>query len=257
MGNKLQGKVAIVTGGTSGIGAGIARLFLSEGACVVVSGRDRERGARAVERLAQEDGHAGRVVFHRADLANPADCTALVERTVEAFGGVDVLVNNAGDFTRGTVEDTTLELWERHMAVNLRAPFLLMQACIPHMRARGGGSIINIGSVNAYIGAPNLFSYSVSKGGLMTMTKNAAQQLSKYRIRVNQLNVGWTLTEGEDRVQREVTGDPHWLEHAIATRPFGRLLLPKDIAKAALFFACDDSQLITGSVLVVEQQPVD
>ncbi len=257
MGEKLQGKVALVTGGTSGIGAGIAKLFLQEGARVVISGRHADRGSKAIAHMVEEGAHEDRIVFHRADLASPADCRELVEFTSETFGGLDVLVNNAGDYTRGTVEDTSLELWELHMAVNLRAPFLLMQSCIPHMRARGGGSIINIGSVNAYIGAPNLFSYSVSKGGLMTMTKNAAQQLSKYRIRVNLLNVGWTLTEGEDRVQQEVTGDPQWLARATATRPFGRLLLPEDIAKAALFFASDDSQLITGSVLVVEQQPVD
>jgi NAD(P)-dependent dehydrogenase (short-subunit alcohol dehydrogenase family) len=122
------------------------------------------------------------------------------------------------------------------------------------MKTRGGGSIVNIGSVNAYIGAPKLGPYSVSKGGLMTLTRNAAQEFGRHRIRVNQLNVGWTLTEGEDRVKREQEGQPeNWVEAAGKTRAFGRILEPLDIAKAAAFFASDQSALITGSVLDVEQ----
>jgi NAD(P)-dependent dehydrogenase (short-subunit alcohol dehydrogenase family) len=122
------------------------------------------------------------------------------------------------------------------------------------MRARGGGSVVNIGSINAYVGMASLGPYSVSKGGLMTLTRNAAQTLSAHRIRVNQLNVGWTLTEGEDRVKREEEGlPPTWIDEAGKTRPFGRILSPQDIARAAAFFASDDSALITGSVLDVEQ----
>jgi NAD(P)-dependent dehydrogenase (short-subunit alcohol dehydrogenase family) len=124
------------------------------------------------------------------------------------------------------------------------------------MKTRGGGSIINIGSVNAYIGEPKLGPYAVSKGGLMTLTKNAASTLNKYRIRVNQLNVGWTLTEGEHRVKLEEGKGDDWLEAATATRPFGRLLLPRDIAHAAAYFASDESALITGAVLDMEQYPV-
>jgi NAD(P)-dependent dehydrogenase (short-subunit alcohol dehydrogenase family) len=124
------------------------------------------------------------------------------------------------------------------------------------MKARGGGAIVNIGSVNAYIGAPKLGPYSVSKGALMTMTRNAASALKKYRIRVNQLNVGWTLTEGEERVQRKDGKGAEWLAEATATRPFGRLLSPHDIALAAAYFASDDGALITGSVLDLEQEPL-
>ena len=124
------------------------------------------------------------------------------------------------------------------------------------MKSRGGGSIINIGSINAYVGLPNLGPYSVSKGGLMTLTKNAAGALNRHRIRVNQLNLGWTLTEGEDRVQRADGKGPDWLEKAEATRPFGRLLLPQDIAYAAAYFASDDSALVTGAVLDLEQFPM-
>jgi len=122
------------------------------------------------------------------------------------------------------------------------------------MRARGGGSVVNIGSINAYVGMAALGPYSVSKGALMTLTRNAAQTLGAHRIRVNQLNVGWTLTEGEDKVKREQEGQPaNWAELAGKTRAFGRILLPIDIAKAAAFFASDESALITGSVLDVEQ----
>ena len=125
---------------------------------------------------------------------------------MERFGGVDVLVNNAADTGRGDLEHIAVARWDTIMAVNLRAPFILLQEAIAPMRARGGGSVINIGSILAYVGEPKLGAYSVSKGGLMTLTKNAASLLNRDRIRVNQINVGWTLTEGERRVKREQEG---------------------------------------------------
>jgi len=253
---RLKGKIAVVTGSTSGIGRGIAYKFACEGASVMISGRDPERGQGVIDEILTATGPSASLAFHSADLTDEAQCRALITATVEAFGGLDILVNNAGDFTRGTIDNTTVELWDRHMALNLRAPFVLTQAAVPPMRERGGGSIINIGSVNAYIGGRNLLSYSASKGGLMTFTKNVAAYLNRDRIRVNQLNVGWTLTEGEDRVQRAEQGRDDWLEAAEAHRPFGRLLLPRDIALAALYFASDDSALVTGSVLDLEQNPV-
>lgn len=253
---RLEGKVALVTGSTSGIGAGIAELFAREGASVLIHGRNEEAGARLIERIAGEGVPGERLAFHAADLTRVEECGGLVAAAAEVFGGLDVLVNNAGDFTRGTIDDTTVELWDFQMALNLRAPFLLTQAALSHMRARGGGSVVNIGSVNAYIGGRNLCSYSVTKGGLMTFTKNVAGQLAPDRIRVNQLNVGWTLTEGERRVQTKETGREDWLELAVPTRPFGRLLEPLDIAYAALYFASDESALVTGAVLDVEQSPV-
>ena len=174
----------------------------------------------------------------------------------DEFGRIDVLVNNAADISRGNVESVPLALWDRILAVNLRAPFILIQAAIPHMRAQGGGSILNVGSVNAYIGEPKLCPYAVSKGGLMTLTKNAAAYLNQYRIRVNQLNVGWTLTEGEHRVKLLEGKGENWVEDAVRTRPFGRLLDPQDIAYAAAYFASDESACITGTVMDLEQYPV-
>ena len=249
----LTGRVAIVTGSTSGIGRGVAVRLAELGARVIVHGRD-EAGARATLDAVATAGGAS--AWYRADLAEASECHNLVEFAAHTFGSLDVLVNNAALTTRGDIENVPLEVVDRVLAVNLRAPLLLTQAAIPHFRARGGGSIVNIGSVNAYIGEPKLCVYSVSKGGLMTLTKNSAAYLNRYKIRVNQINVGWTLTEGEDRVKRlEGKGDD-WLDEAARTRPWGRLLLPADVANAVVYFASDDSALVTGAVLDLEQYPV-
>jgi NAD(P)-dependent dehydrogenase (short-subunit alcohol dehydrogenase family) len=253
---KLLGKVAIVTGAASGIGRGIAREFAFQGARVLIVDRDTVAGNEAAREIAAGGGAAENAIFHEADLLSPAACTGAVASAVAHFGHLDILVNNAGDFTRGNIETTSTELWDRHMALNVRAPFLLLQACLPHFQKNGGGAVINIGSVNAYGGGANLLSYSVSKGALMTFTRNAANALSAHRIRVNLLNAGWTLTEGEDRIRREESGDAGWLQAAVATRPFGRLLSPHDVASAALYFASDESALISGAVLDMEQSPV-
>ncbi|MEN3338999.1 MAG: hypothetical protein V7647_2675 [Acidobacteriota bacterium] len=249
----LQHKVALVTGSSSGIGRGIAEHFASLGAAVVVHGRDERETLAVRERIRAAGGNAASCI---ADLADVDACRGLVRFAVEHFGGLDVLVNNAASVARGYIEDAPVELWDAIMAVNLRAPFLCLQEAVKSMKLRGGGSILNIGSVNAYIGEPKLGPYSVSKGGLMTLTRNAAASLNRYRIRVNQLNVGWTLTEGEERVKRAEGKGPEWLQEAIATRPFGRLLSPHDIALAAAYFASDDSALITGAVTDLEQYPV-
>jgi NAD(P)-dependent dehydrogenase (short-subunit alcohol dehydrogenase family) len=194
--NRLQNKVAVVTASTAGMGEGIARLFASEGANVVISGRNEQNGAAIVADILNEGGQA---IFQRADVSSEMDCRALIDRAVEAFGKIDVLVNNAGDSTRGTVEDTTVELWDRLFAVNVRGAFICTQQAVKYMKPQGNGSIVNIGSVNAYIGEPKLHAYSAAKGALMTMTKNGASYLCKYRIRVNQLNVGWTETPNEHK----------------------------------------------------------
>jgi NAD(P)-dependent dehydrogenase (short-subunit alcohol dehydrogenase family) len=247
----LAERVALVTGSTSGIGTGIAEHFASLGARVLVHGLEAEAGAAVVERIRARGGQAA---FAAGDIAEEAVCRGLVRTAVETFGGLDILVNNAGIYTRASIGTASVAFWDRMLAINLRAPFILMQAAIAPMTARGGGSIVNIGSINAYVGMETLGPYSVSKGGLMVLTRNAAQEFGRHKIRVNQLNVGWTLTEGEDRVKREEEGQPEsWVEAAGKTRAFGRILTPHDIALAAAFFASDASTLITGSVLDVEQ----
>jgi NAD(P)-dependent dehydrogenase (short-subunit alcohol dehydrogenase family) len=244
-------KIALVTGSTSGIGKAIAQRFAELGARVVIHGLEEDLARETVDGIRSTGGNACSIV---ADLADPAACRRIVQFTVEQYGGIDVLVNNAATLARGYLEDASVELWDRVMAVNLRAPFVCLQEAVKHMKARGG-AIINIGSINAYMGGRNLGPYSVSKGGLMTMTKNAASALGQYRIRVNQINAGWTLTEGE-RAIRRLQGDDTWLEAAIASRPFGRMLEPHDIAAAAVYFASDAGAMVSGAVIDVEQHPV-
>jgi NAD(P)-dependent dehydrogenase (short-subunit alcohol dehydrogenase family) len=243
-------RVALVTGAGRGIGACIATRLARDGMRVVVADLDL---AAAVS-TAETAGPAAVPV--ELDVRERASFAAAVQLALAELGGLDVLVNNAGDVGRGDIEHIAVERWDTIMAVNVRAPFILMQTAIPSMRARGGGSIINIGSILAYVGEPKLGAYSVSKGALMTLTRNAASLLNRDRIRVNQINVGWTLTEGERRVKREQEGKgEEWIAEAIATRPFGRLLAPADIAYAAAYFASAESECVTGSVLDLEQYP--
>src|SRR4029453_16171968 len=198
-------KIALVTGSTSGIGLGIAEHLAGLGARVIIHGVEADDASRIAARLRGEGPGAPGIP---SDLVHVESCRMLVRRVVDEWGGVDILVNNAASVARGYIEDAPVELWDAIMHVNLRAPFLLLQESVKSMKTRGGGSIVNIGSVNAYIGEPKLGPYSVSKGGLMTLTRNAAATLNRHRIRVNQINVGWTLTEGEERVKREEENDP-------------------------------------------------
>jgi NAD(P)-dependent dehydrogenase (short-subunit alcohol dehydrogenase family) len=251
---RLQDRVAVVTGSGGGMGEGIARLFADEGGRLVISGRDETKGKAVAESILS---HGRQAIFQRADVTIEADCRTLIDTAVKHYGRIDVLVNNVGLSTRGNIEDTTVELWDCLFATNVRSAFICLQQAVKYMKVQSRGTVINIGSVNAYIGEPKLMAYSASKGALMTLTKNTASYLNRYKIRVNQLNVGWTNTPNEHRVkvQEEGRGN-NWLEEAARTRPFGRLLVPHDIALAALYFASDESECITGSVLDMEQYPV-
>ena len=250
---RLKDRIAVITGSGAGMGEGIARLFAQEGASVVISDLDKNNGAAVAASIGAQGGKA---VFQHADVRIEAECRALIDRAVKVYGRIDILVNNAGVSSRGNIETTRLKTWYKDFAVNVRGPFICIQQAVTYMKNEQGGSIINIGSVNAYIGEPKLTAYSASKGALMTLTKNAAQYLNRYKIRVNQLNVGWTLTPNENVVKLQEGKGENWIEEAVKTRPFGRLLLPHDIALAALYFASDESACITGSVLDVEQYPV-
>jgi NAD(P)-dependent dehydrogenase (short-subunit alcohol dehydrogenase family) len=247
----LAGQVAVVSGSTQGIGAGIARKLAKHGARLVVHGRERERKAgESVVAALQDSGSEATLVV--GDLKVEAQCRDLIRHAIDRFGRVDILVNNAGVVHRSNIENTSIALWDEILSTNLRAPFILCQEAVKHMKAAARGCIVNIGSVNAYIGMRKLLAYSASKGGLMTFTKNLAHYLEEYRIRVNQINPGWVLTEGERHVQSVVENrGENWLEAAVKTRPFGRLLSPEDIAEAVLFFATNE--LVTGAVLDYEQ----
>jgi len=249
----LAGQVAVVTGSAQGIGAGIALKLAAHGARVVIHGREKERAtAEKLRHAVQAAG--GEAIVVPGDVRDEAVCRNIVRQAVAQLGRLDILVNNAGVVHRGTIENTSVELWNEIFETNLRAPFILAQEAVAHMKERRSGCIINIGSVNAHHGMKKILAYSASKGGLMTFTKNLANYLTQYRIRVNQINPGWVLTEGEQIVNTVVEGKgENWLEEAVKSRPFGRMILPEDIANAALFFATNE--LISGSVLDYEQLP--
>lgn len=246
---RVQDRVAIVTGGATGIGRGISELLAREGARVVIAARNAERGEAAAAAIVAAGGEAA---FCPTDVTREADCQRLVAFTVERYGGLDILVNNAGIFPRATLEETTEELWDRIMATNLKGVFFCCKHAVPAMRRRGGGSIINIGSVNGYVGGANLFAYSVSKGGLITLTRNLAAALARDRIRVNWVNPGWVITEKEIEIQAQEGHDADWIAEAGRRMPLGRHQLPEDAAHAVLFLASDESSQITGDSIDVD-----
>ena len=252
--NRVDNKIAVVTGGTQGLGAAVAMQLAESGASgVVTCGRSIEKGEAVARRIGEKTGCA--VKFVQADLARVADCRAVVEAADEAFGRVEILVNAAGLTDRGDILTTDENLFDRMFAVNARAPFFLMQEAIRRMvRDDTEGTIVNIGSTSALAGQPFISPYCASKAALATLTRNTAFAAMRNRIRVNQLNIGWMASDGEDRIQREYHGaDENWLEKAAAGQPFGRLLSPQEVAMAVVFLASGDSGMMTGSVINFDQ----
>jgi NAD(P)-dependent dehydrogenase (short-subunit alcohol dehydrogenase family) len=251
--SSIQNAVAVVTGGTQGLGETIARTLAERGAAgLVICGRNRERG----EAVAREITAQGcRTDFVEADLAEVDQARRVTARADSAFGRVDVLVNAAGMTDRGTIFDTSPELFDRMFAVNVRAPFFLMQEAAKIMRReRIEGRMVNILSMSAHGGQPFISAYCGSKGALATLTKNAAFSLMPWRIRVNGLNIGWMSTPGEDRIMRTYHGaEDGWLEKAAKEQPFGRLLDPAEVARAVAFLAGAESGLMTGSIIDFDQ----
>ncbi|HET6548916.1 MAG TPA: SDR family oxidoreductase [Solirubrobacter sp.] len=245
---RLEGKVLAITGATQGLGAAIARRAADLGAAgIAVCGRNRERGEAVCETL------AGDAAFVAVELEDAGSCLAVMPAVEARFGRLDGLVNAAGLSSRGTLDDTSAELWDRLFAVNARAPFLLTQGAARLMRSSGGGSVVNIVTMASHGGEPVLTAYAASKAALATFTRNAGYSLQPDRIRVNGLNIGWTATEGEHAVQT-ATGQPEdWLEQADAGRPLGRLLRPEDIAPMVTYLLSDAAQMVTGSVIDFDQ----
>jgi len=249
----LTGKIAVVTGGTQGLGEAIARLFAERGAeGLVICGRNTENGAR----VAKEISAAGcPTVFVKADLAKVADCRAVVAEAEKRFSRVDVLVNAAALTDRGDIFTTTEERYNEIFDVNARAPFFLIQEAVRLMRkTKIAGSIVNIQSMSAHGGQPHITAYCASKGAVAALTKNVAHSLVKFRIRVNGLNIGWMSTPGEDRIMKTYHGAKDgWLEEAAKTKPFGRLIDPKEVARACAYLCSDESGLMTGSNIDFDQ----
>lgn len=250
-GGRLNQKVILVTGSTTGIGEGMVRLFASQGAKVMIHGLERDMA----EKLASELG--GDAAFAVGALEDAGIPEELIAKTVARFGRIDCLVNNAAIMTRGGIEETSAEAFDCTVAVNLKAPFFLIRAALPHFRRQGGGRILNIGSVNAYCGERTMCVYSVTKGGLMTLTRNLADAHGAEGIRVNQFNIGWTLTPNERALKAREGLPEDWptrLPREFA--PAGRLLSPQDIAWAAVYFLSDEAALINGAIVDLEQYPM-
>ncbi len=247
----LTGKCLLVTGSTQGLGATIARLALTCGAeCVTLSGRDTARGVALAASLGP------RAHFHAADLVLPDAPAQLFAASRAAMGRVDALVNAAALTSRASMLDGTTELWNRLFSVNARAPYMLMQALIRHLLDRKSpGSIVNIQSINAHCGAPELAIYSATKGALQTLTKNAANAHLADRIRVNGINMGWVATPAEQQMQSETLDHGSgWLDRAEKAQPLGRLLSMDEVARLTLYLLSDLSGLQTGTVTELEQR---
>jgi NAD(P)-dependent dehydrogenase (short-subunit alcohol dehydrogenase family) len=253
--SRLDEKVAVISGAAQGIGEATARLFAERGiAGLLLTDRQPERLAAVAESLRP----ITRVETVVADLVDPAQVASITSGAEAAFGRVDILANIAGLTDRGSIFDTTVELFDRMFAVNVRAPFLLMQGALRLMTRDGiEGAIVNILSVNAHGGSPALAPYSASKGALATLTKNVANAVLNDRIRVNGIYLGWTETPGEHEIiRRSGQGGDDWLQRAEAGRPFGRLIQPEEVARLIGFLVSGESGVMTGALIDFDQHVV-
>ncbi|MEJ7768012.1 MAG: SDR family oxidoreductase [Chitinophagaceae bacterium] len=248
---RLQNKVIIVTGSCTGIGKAIAIRCVSEGASVVVHGLERDLGVAVVEKLGST-----KASLLIEDITSEGAPQRLVDLAMEKFGRLDAVVNNAALVVSSNIHTTDLPFFRRVMEVNTYAPFALIRAALPRLSV-SGGCVLNIGSVNAWSGEPNLLPYSVSKGALMTMTRNLGDTLHRENgVRVNQINPGWVLTETEIRRKREHGLADDWYKAIPKVyAPAGRILWPEEIAAAAVYWLADESGPISGQVIDLEQHP--
>lgn len=242
MTTRLDGKVAVVTGATRGIGEAIARRLADEGAHVVVSGIDKADG----ERIAFEIGGT----FAEADVRVPEHCDRLALRAVEQHGRLDILVNNAGVFPSLSLEQSTAAAWDEVLDVNARGAHLCIRAAVPHMRRGGGGVIVNIGTTHAYRSQEDRIVYAASKGALLSLTKAVATAFARDRIRCNWITVGWVASPGEIALRDTLNGDGEgYLQQHSQRAPLGRIETPGDIAAGVAYLVSDDAAHVTGCEL--------
>ena len=247
---RLDGKIILITGATSGIGEAAARLCLQEGAKVMIHGLHTADGEELVKELGSN------AAFHQEDLQDPASMERLVKATIAQFGALHGLVNNAAVIVRSNLESTDIDLFEKVMAVNVRAPLFLIKAARPFLR-QNRGSVVNIGSVNAYTGEPRLLPYAISKGALMTLSRNLGNVLPAEGIRVNHFNLGWVLTPNEYKYKLADGLPPDWPEQLDRDEiPSGKMTSPEDIAQHIVFWLSDESRPISGTVMELNQYPV-
>ncbi len=247
---QLEGKIAVITGAASGIGRATALLFALEGASVALG----DTGEEGLETVAQEirDG-GGKAVARRTDVSKRADAQALIDAAVEAFGGLDIAANVAGiGLYNTTLEQTQEEDWDRVMGVNLKGVYLISQAAIPHIRARGGGAIINVASVHAHATQPRIAAYAASKGGVLALTRAMAMDLAPDAIRVNAVLPGAVDTPMFRSALADEGKPAEELGFRFDAHAIGRVGQPEELARAIVFLASDASSFMTGSPMIVD-----
>lgn len=247
----LADKVIIVTGSTTGIGEAIARRCTAEGAMVFIHGRDEPRAAQLVAELGPT------AAFHTDDLTDPEAAPRIVEAAIRAFGRIDGLVNNAAYMCRSDLATTDAAVFDHVMAINARAPLMMIRAAIEHLK-RSEGSVVGIGSVNAYTGEPRQLAYAMSKAAMATLSRNLANTFAAQRVRFNHFNVGWVLSDNEYHLKIKEGLSEDWPEQFAGSSevPSGRMTNPDDIAAHAAFWLSDASRPISGSVIDLEQFPI-
>lgn len=248
---RLNNKIVLVTGSTTGIGKAIAVRCVAEGASVVIHGLERDLGEQVLAEIGTD-----KAALLIEDLCTEGAAQRLVDVAVNRLGRLDALVNNAAMVVSGNIHTTDINFFRRVLEVNTLMPFMLIKTALPHLQ-RSRGCVLNIGSVNAYCGEPNLFPYSVSKGALMTMTRNLGDTLHRENgVRINQINPGWVLTETEvSRKRDQGLADDWYTAIPRIYAPAGRILKPEEIAAAAIYWLADESGPISGQVVDLEQHP--
>jgi NAD(P)-dependent dehydrogenase (short-subunit alcohol dehydrogenase family) len=246
--NELAGRVAIVTGAAMGIGRACAVALARAGAAVVVADVDADAGTATARQIAAE----GRAIFTRTDVSRMADMEAMARAAVEAFGGIDILVNNAARAIGGVVDEIDEATWDTVISTNLTSVWRGMRVCVPVMRARGKGSVVNISSVQALAGFRGWAAYAAAKGGINSLTQQAAIDLAPHQIRVNAVAPGTIMTPLNERIFATVDDPQELIDRWNKAHPIGRFGQPEEVAELVLFLASDRSSFITGDIIRVD-----